>query len=62
MDEITLIHTGLAWKVGNFIFYHFWKLKDSLYTQTFEYMPWTKFSSFKAIFLNAPNNFLFMTH
>ena len=44
MDEITLIHTGLAWKVRNFIFYCFWQLKNSLYyTQTIKYIPQAQF-------------------
>ena len=27
INEITLTHTGLTWKVKNFIFCHFWQLK-----------------------------------
>ena len=33
MDEITLIHTGLAWKVSNFSFCYFWQFKNSLYNK-----------------------------
>ena len=30
VDEITQTHTGWAWKVLNFIFCHFWELKNLL--------------------------------
>ena len=52
MKGITQIHTGLAWKVLNFIFQYFWKHKNSSYTQTFKYMPWAQFSSWRQFFLD----------
>ena len=57
-NEITLIHTGVACKVSNFIFCHFSQLKNSLYTQTFKYMPRAPFH-LKDIFFNAANNVLY---
>ena len=44
VDEITLTHTGWAWKVQNFIFYYFWELKNSWHTQTFKFMSCVQFS------------------
>ena len=37
LDEITLTHTGWAWKIQNVIFCHFWELKNSSHAQTFKY-------------------------
>ena len=37
MDEI-ITHGGWVWKVQNFIFCHFWQLKNLSHTQTFKYM------------------------
>ena len=55
MGEITLTHTGSAWKVQNFIFYHFWQLKNSSHTQTFKYNVYFIVNRF---FLNARKNVL----
>ena len=44
VDEITVTHTGWAWKVQNFIFGHFWELKNSLHTQRFKFMSHVQFS------------------
>ena len=45
LDERALIHTGWDWKIHNFIFSHFWELKNSSHAQTFKYMSRALFSS-----------------
>ena len=55
MDEITLIHAGLAWDVENFIFCYSGCLKiyhTHKYSNTCHGLNFYR----KDIFLNAPNN------